>query len=104
MCFQWKTLKNSIHHIGKESNELEQSEVFRVSKKDTIEYVNFQKKLRKIIENLTLDKASEIGLDRREFYRLKNKLESDKPIVLRGKILQKILFSTHLKTDHLVKK
>jgi len=51
-----------------------------------------------------LDKASEIGLDRREFYRLKNKLESDKPIVLRGKILQKILFSTHLKTDHLVKK
>jgi len=41
---------------------------------------------------LTLDKASEIGLDRREFYRLKNKLESDKPIVLRGKILQKILF------------
>ena len=91
MCFQWKTLKNSIHYIGKESNNLEQSEVLRVSKKDTIEYVDFQKKLRKIIENLTLDKASKIGLDKREFYRLKNKLERDKPIILRTKILEKLL-------------
>ena len=56
-----------------------------------IEYVDFQKKLRKIIESLTLDKASEIGLDKREFYRLKNKLESDKSITLRKKILEKLL-------------
>ena len=72
--------QDSIRYIGKESNELEQSEIFGVSKNDTLEYVDFQKKLRKIIENLTLDKASEIGLDKREFYRLKNKLENDKII------------------------
>ena len=50
---------------------------------------------------MTLDKASEIGLDRREFYRLKNKLESDKPIVLRGKILQKILFYKNMSNSWL---
>ena len=83
--------QDSIHYIGKESNELENSEVFGVSKKDTIQYVDFQKKLRKTIENLTLDKALEIELDEREFYRLKNKLENDKPIVLRKKILEKLL-------------
>ena len=37
------------------------------------------------------EKALEIGLDRREFYRLKNKLESDKPIVLRKKTFVKLL-------------
>ena len=56
-----------------------------------IEYVDFQKKIQQIIESLTLDKASEIGLDKREFYRLKNKLESDKSITLRKKILEKLL-------------
>ena len=56
-----------------------------------MEYVDFQKKLRKIIENLTLEKALKIGLDRREFYRLKKKLESGKPITLRKKILGKLL-------------
>ncbi|HEY4680539.1 MAG TPA: hypothetical protein VIH04_04660 [Nitrosarchaeum sp.] len=82
--------QDSVRYIGKESNELEQSEIFGVSKNDTMEYIDFQKKIRKIIENLTLDKALEIGLDEREFYRLKNKLESDKPIVLRKKILKRL--------------
>jgi DNA invertase Pin-like site-specific DNA recombinase len=58
---------------------------------DNNEYVNHQKKIRDIIVNLKLEKASMIGIDRREFYRLKKKLESDKPIVLRKKILDKII-------------
>ena len=94
MCFQWKTLKNSIYHIGKESNELEQSEIFGVSKTDTMEYVNHQKKIRGSIASLTLEKALKIGLDRREFYRLKKKLGSDKPIMLRKKTLDKLLDRT----------
>jgi len=47
-------------------------------------------RLRERIENLTLEKALEIGLDRREFYRLKKKLESDKLIVLRKKIWKRL--------------
>ena len=61
-------------------------------------YVDEQKKLREIIENLTLEEALKIGLDRREFYRLKKKLESDKPIVFRKKILEK-LFKYHGELD-----
>jgi len=56
-----------------------------------MEYIDFQKKLREIIANLTLEKALKIGLDRRECYRLKKKLESDKPIVLRKKTFVKLL-------------
>ena len=82
--------QNSIRYIGKESNELEQSEIFGVSKNDTIQYVNHQKKIRQIIANLTLEKSLKIGLDRREFYRLKKKLKSNKSIVLGKKTLEKL--------------
>lgn len=65
---------DSRWYIGKESNKLEQSEIFGVSKKNTMEYVNHQKKLRKIIEKLTLEKALEIGISRRTFFYLKTRL------------------------------
>lgn len=58
---------------------------------DSNEYVNHQKKLRETIARLTLNDALKIGLDRREFYRLKMKLKSDKKITLRKKILEKLL-------------
>lgn len=83
--------KDSIKYIGKEANNLEFSMVRGVFAEDSNEYVNHQKKIRESIANLTLEKALEIGLDRREFYRLKKKLESDKPIILRKKILDKII-------------
>jgi hypothetical protein len=81
--------QDSIRYIGKESNELEQSEIFGVSKKDTIQYVDYQKRLRKIIESLTLEKALEIGISRRTFFYLKKKLQSSEPIKLKEKILRK---------------
>lgn len=55
-----------------------------------MEYVDFQKRIREIIANLTLEKALKIGIDRREFYRLKKKLKSDKLIVLRKKIWKRL--------------
>lgn len=62
--------KNSVRYIGKETNELEQSKIFGVSKNDTIQYVDEQKQLRKIIEDLTLEKALDLGISRREFFLL----------------------------------
>lgn len=82
--------KDSIKYIGKEVSELEFSRVRGVFTEDNNEYVNHQKILRENIMKSTLEKAFEIGIDRREFYRLKKKLKSDKPIVLRGKTLRKI--------------
>lgn len=82
--------KDSVKYIGKEANNLEFSMVRGAFAEDSNEYVNHQKKLREIIASLTLEKALEIGLDRREFYRLKKKLDSGKRIVLRKKILDRI--------------
>ena len=56
---------------------------------DNNEYVNHQKKIREDIADLTWKKAVELGMER-EYYRLKKKLESEKPILLREKTLQKL--------------
>lgn len=69
--------QGSIRYIGKESNELEESEVVGVSKKDTVEYVNQQKKIREIIEGLTLEKALELGISRRAYFDLKQKIRNN---------------------------
>ena len=83
--------KESIKYVGKEANNLEFSMIRGVFAEDNNEYANHQKKLREVIADLTLEKGLEIGLDRREFYRLKKKLESVDIIILRKKILWKIL-------------
>jgi len=83
--------KDSTKYIGKEANNLEFSMVRGAFAEDGNEYVDHQKKLREIIANLTLEKALEIGIDRREFYRLKKKLERNERIMLRNKILNKII-------------
>ena len=83
--------KDCIKYIGKEANNLELSMIRGVFADDNIEYVNHQKKIREIIEKLTLETAVEIGINRREYYRLKKKLESDKSIVFRQNTLEKIL-------------
>jgi len=68
---------------------LEFSSVRGVFAGDGNEYVDYQKKIREITDGLTLEKALEIGLNRREFYRLKKKLKN-KSIIMRGKTLQKL--------------
>jgi hypothetical protein len=83
--------KDCIRYIGKEANNLELSMIRGVFAEDNNEYVNHQKKIRETIEKLTFERALEIGLNQREFFRLKKKLDSDKPIVLRKKILEKLL-------------
>lgn len=99
--------KNCIKYIGKESNELEESEVVGVSKEDTLEYVNQQEKLRKIIGNLTLEKVLEIGMSRREFFYLKKKCENNRQITLKEKIMKILLLQSdvhHHKTNQQEKK
>ena len=78
------TLKNLIHYIGKKSNKLEQSEVLGVSKNDTMEYVNFQKKLRKIIE-INFGKSIRNWDSRSEWHYLK-KLQDSKMIKLKKRL------------------
>ena len=97
--------KDSIKYIGKEANNLEFSMVRGVFAEDNNEYVNEQKKLREIIAGLTLEKALEIGLDKREFYRLKKKLESGKGIILKKdsrKIIQVWVLHSITTTNYVI--
>jgi len=60
-----------------------------------IEYVDFQKKLRKIIDNLTEEKAKELGISRRTLFDWKKKIKNNKSINLKNKLKEK-LFSGKL--------
>ena len=82
--------KSSIRYIGKESNELEESEVLGVSDKGYSEYVDKKGKLVQIIDNLTLDVAQRIGIARRTFFDLKKKVSNAEQIGLKGKTLRKL--------------
>ena len=57
-----------------------------------IEYVDFQKKLRKIIDNLTEEKAKELGISRRALFYWRQKIREGKQIILKNK-LKLLLFS-----------
>ncbi|MGI0047736.1 MAG: hypothetical protein ACREBB_11205 [Nitrosotalea sp.] len=83
--------RDSIRYIGKESNELEESEVVGVSKENTVEYVNQQKKIRKIIESLTLEQALEIGISRRTFFDWKMKIRNNVSFTVKKRTLRKLL-------------
>ena len=61
-----------------------------VSDKDYSEYVDKQGKLLEIINNLTLDVAQRIGLPRRTFFDLKEKVTNSAVINLKGKTLRKL--------------
>ena len=81
---------SSIRYIGKESNKLEESEVLGVSDDDYSEYVDKQGRLYEIINNLTLDVAQKIGIARRTFFDLKQKINSNCKMNLKGKTLRKL--------------
>jgi len=82
--------KDSIKYIGKESNELEISDILGVSEEDTLEYVNHQKKLKVIIEKLTLDEAVKVGISRRMYFYMKKKIMRQGYLRLKEKTLQKL--------------
>lgn len=82
--------KDSIRYIGKESNELEKSEYFGVFKEDTLEYVDFQKRLREIIRNLTLEKALDKNISRRTYFDWKKKISEDKSLKLKNSTMSKL--------------
>jgi len=85
--------KNSIKYVGKEIHDLEESTVFGVSKNDSVMYENEQEKLRRIIKNLTEEKARELGISRRTLFYWKQKIKERKQLVLKNKIKMKLFIS-----------
>jgi len=72
-------LVKSIVHIGKESNNLEDTQTFGVSEKDYQVYLHSQnfidknEDMRKFILSLSPKTASKFGISRRRLYRMKEK-------------------------------
>ena len=82
---------NDIEHIGKESNNLEESEVIGVSDNDYVIYDNkSEQKITGIIKNMTTKDARHIGLSKRHLFRLKKRIKEGKRIVLKKKTSKKL--------------
>ena len=84
--------KESIRYVGKEIHDLEESMVFGASKNDSIMYENEQEKIHRIINNLTEEKARELGISRRTLFYWKQKIREGKPLRLKKKIIEKLTF------------
>ena len=83
---------NDIEHIGKESNNLEESEVIGVSDDDYVVYDNkTEQKISNVIKNMTSKQAKQIGISKRNMRYLKLKIKKNERIVLKKKTLSKLL-------------
>ncbi len=83
---------NDIEHIGKESNNLEESEVIGVSDNDYVIYDNkSEQKITDVIKNMTTKDARRIGLSKRHLLRLKKGIKEGKKIVLKKETIKKLM-------------
>ncbi len=81
-----------IEHIGKESNNLEETEVIGVSDNDYVIYDNkTEQKITDVIKNMITKDAKRIGLSKMQMFRLKKKIKEGKKIVLRKKTVKKLM-------------
>ena len=83
---------NDIEHIGKESNNLEESEVIGVSDNDYVIYDNkTEQKITDVIKNMTTKDAKRIGLSKMHMFRLKKNIKEGKKMVLKKKTVNKLM-------------
>ena len=83
---------NDVEHIGKESNNLKESEVIGVSDNDYVIYDNkTEQKIADVINNMATKDARRIGLSKRHLFRLKKRIKEGKKIELERKTLKKLI-------------
>jgi hypothetical protein len=71
--------------------DVEFSRVRGVFAEDNDEYVNHQKILRENIMKMTLEKAFEIGISRRVYFDLKQKIRNNISFTVKKRTLRKLL-------------
>jgi hypothetical protein len=82
---------SDIEYIGKESNNLEETEVIGVSDNDYVIYDNkTEQKITDVIKNMITKDAKRIGLSKMQMFRLKKKIKEGKKIVLKRKTMKKL--------------
>lgn len=96
MLSRRKITVDNVTYIGKESNNLKESEILGVSDGDYVKYefkdrTKDDLKLKKIIFSMRTKDARHIGLSKRHLFRLKDRLKKGLWIGLRKKTLRKLL-------------
>ena len=87
-----KITVDKVIHIGKESNNLDESEIIGVSDSDYVIYDNVDNnRITSVIQKMKSKDARRIGLSKRHLFRLKKRLKRGLKIELRKKTLRKIL-------------
>jgi hypothetical protein len=82
----------SIEYIGKEPNNLEETEVIGVSDNDYVIYDNkTEQKITNVIKNMTTKDAERIGLSKMQMFKLKKHIKEGKKVVLKRKTLKKLM-------------
>ena len=78
--------ESSIHYIGKESNELEESQIKGVEDDYYTEYRSMETYILKLL-NLTQEEAKKLGLSKSTFYEIKNQIYNGNIPKLKNKTL-----------------
>lgn len=91
-----KIVIDNVTYIGKESNNLEESEILGVSDEDYVKYeskdgIKDTIQLKEIILKMRTKEARRIGLSKRHLFRLKKGLKKGHKIALRKGTMRKLL-------------
>lgn len=88
---------DNIEYIGKESNNLEETEIMGVSDNDFVIYSDDKDnnktndKIKHFIENMTNEQAKRIGISRSNLFYLKEKVGKGEKIRLKKKTIRKLM-------------
>ncbi len=80
----------SIHYIGKESNELEESDINGVDSDTYTEYRDIECQILKIISRSSKE-AQRLGISKTQYYEILNNYKQSRCIKLKSKTLEKIV-------------
>lgn len=81
--------KNSIHRIGKETNELEESLVIGVEDENYTEYIKQDAIIQRLL-SLSAKEAQKFGISRAEFYKVREKYIKGEEFELNKKTINKL--------------
>lgn len=90
--------ESSIHYIGKETNEIEESEILGAFEDNYTKYMQMdESKLKQKILGIKKSDARRCGLSERNLTYLKNKIRNNKPLRLKERTIKRLLrFTTNV--------
>lgn len=79
--------KSAIRYIGKESNDLDESQILGVSTNNYAEYANQEENIKHLIMSIPTESAPKFGLSKRNIQYLKSKIRKQQSLMIKQKTL-----------------